>query len=102
MPRNPPLPQNPYLYLLRHELARLAQGLVFDELRRPRPRSAEQRRDLVQHTNWLLCAYLRLTHDLDNSRSYTAATFLAKRGVHVQLPAVAETFNQHMTITKRD
>lgn len=65
MLRIPQPPPNPYLYLLRHEMDELARGLVFEELRNPRPRSAEQRRNLVQRTDWLLCAYLRLTHDMD-------------------------------------
>lgn len=65
MPRIPLPATNPYLHLLRHELAELARGLVFEELRHPRPRFAEQHRDLVQRTDWLLCAYLRLTHDMD-------------------------------------
>jgi hypothetical protein len=60
----PSEPLNPYQYLHRSELARLAWAIV-TELRHQRLRTTDERRDLTQRVVWMLNAYQWLTHGMD-------------------------------------
>lgn len=88
MPR-PSEPLNPYQYLHRGELARLAWAIV-TELRSQRLRTAEERRDLSQRVVWLLNAYQWLTHGMDMVDS------------HVRRDSrLADTYLEHYLVEER-
>lgn len=80
MSHKPPEQINPYQHLRRHELAQLAWGIIH-ELQEKRLRTAHERRELTQRVDWLLKAYIWLTHELDmvDHRLRGGAGFLGER-----------------------